>query len=182
MPMDQPPPALARCNTHSSWVLWHLTLHTTHPSPHCTAPALPSPPPASPPTHTQVCAQVLLTLDNLANRDQYINARNTFTELLAYGAIPVVNENVRAGGGECGCGWVDLGVWVGGVGVWVWGVEGGMCHAPAGLLAGGVPGGEQGREEADTCVWCWVEPQKAARGAGHPWLPIPGHRSCCSCS
>eukprot|EP00199_Chlamydomonas_sp_CCMP681_P000607 CAMPEP_0119103234 /NCGR_PEP_ID=MMETSP1180-20130426/1718_1 /TAXON_ID=3052 ORGANISM="Chlamydomonas cf sp, Strain CCMP681" /NCGR_SAMPLE_ID=MMETSP1180 /ASSEMBLY_ACC=CAM_ASM_000741 /LENGTH=461 /DNA_ID=CAMNT_0007087685 /DNA_START=29 /DNA_END=1414 /DNA_ORIENTATION=+ len=39
------------------------------------------------------CAQVLLTLDNLANRDQYLNARNTFAELLAYGAIPVVNEN-----------------------------------------------------------------------------------------
>jgi hypothetical protein len=98
---------------------------------------------------------VLLTLDNLANRDQYINARNTFTELLAYGAIPVVNENVRAGGGECGCGWVDLGVWVGGVGVWVWGVEGGMCHAPAGLLVGGVSRvASRGREEADTRVWC----------------------------
>eukprot|EP00879_Flechtneria_rotunda_P011759 GHRR01012282.1.p1 GENE.GHRR01012282.1~~GHRR01012282.1.p1 ORF type:complete len:380 (+),score=137.77 GHRR01012282.1:639-1778(+) len=39
------------------------------------------------------CAQVLLTLDNLADRSQYINARNTFTELLAYGTIPVVNEN-----------------------------------------------------------------------------------------
>ncbi|KAG2493493.1 hypothetical protein HYH03_008309 [Edaphochlamys debaryana] len=39
------------------------------------------------------CAQVLLTLDNLANRGQYVNARNTFTELLAYGVIPVVNEN-----------------------------------------------------------------------------------------
>lgn len=39
------------------------------------------------------CAQVLLTLDNLANRSQYINARNTFSELLHYGAIPVVNEN-----------------------------------------------------------------------------------------
>mmetsp|Transcript_7688 Transcript_7688/g.13278 ORF Transcript_7688/g.13278 Transcript_7688/m.13278 type:complete len:486 (-) Transcript_7688:1011-2468(-) len=39
------------------------------------------------------CAQVLLTLDNLANRDQYLNARNTFNELLAYGTIPVVNEN-----------------------------------------------------------------------------------------
>ncbi|GAB4816496.1 hypothetical protein N2152v2_003542 [Parachlorella kessleri] len=38
-------------------------------------------------------AQVLLTLDNLANRSQYINARNTFEELLRYGAIPVVNEN-----------------------------------------------------------------------------------------
>ncbi|WIA19357.1 hypothetical protein OEZ85_003985 [Tetradesmus obliquus] len=39
------------------------------------------------------CAQVLLTLDNLADRSQYINARNTLTELLAYGTIPVVNEN-----------------------------------------------------------------------------------------
>ncbi|GBF97007.1 glutamate 5-kinase [Raphidocelis subcapitata] len=39
------------------------------------------------------CAQVLLTLDNLADRSQYVNARNTFTELLAYGTIPVVNEN-----------------------------------------------------------------------------------------
>lgn len=38
---------------------------------------------------------MLLTLDNLANRGQYINARNTFTELLAYGTIPIVNENVR---------------------------------------------------------------------------------------
>ena len=46
---------------------------------------------------TQRCAQVLLTLDNLANRGQYINARNTFIELLAYGAVPVVNENVRQG-------------------------------------------------------------------------------------
>jgi glutamate 5-kinase len=42
----------------------------------------------------QTCSQVLLTLDNLADRSQYINARNTFTELLAYGTIPVVNENV----------------------------------------------------------------------------------------
>ncbi|GLC33265.1 hypothetical protein PLESTB_000353000 [Pleodorina starrii] len=39
------------------------------------------------------CAQVLLTLDNLANRSQYLNARNTFAELLAYGVVPVVNEN-----------------------------------------------------------------------------------------
>lgn len=43
----------------------------------------------------QTCAQVLLTLENLANRGQYINARNTFTELLHYGVVPVVNENVR---------------------------------------------------------------------------------------
>ena len=36
---------------------------------------------------------MLLTLDNLANRNQYLNARNTFTELFSYGAVPVVNEN-----------------------------------------------------------------------------------------
>jgi hypothetical protein len=46
----------------------------------------------------QTCAQVLLTLENLADRSQYVNARNTFTELLAYGTIPVVNENVSAWG------------------------------------------------------------------------------------
>jgi len=39
------------------------------------------------------CAQVLLTLDNLANRAQYLNARNTFQELLSYGVVPIVNEN-----------------------------------------------------------------------------------------
>ena len=36
---------------------------------------------------------MLLTLENLADRAQYLNARATFTELLAYGAVPVVNEN-----------------------------------------------------------------------------------------
>mmetsp|Transcript_19842 Transcript_19842/g.23811 ORF Transcript_19842/g.23811 Transcript_19842/m.23811 type:complete len:432 (+) Transcript_19842:197-1492(+) len=39
------------------------------------------------------CAQVLLTLDNLANRSQYLNARNTFEALFEYGVIPIVNEN-----------------------------------------------------------------------------------------
>lgn len=39
------------------------------------------------------CAQVLLTLDNLANRSQYICAKNTFEELLRLGAVPIVNEN-----------------------------------------------------------------------------------------
>ena len=39
------------------------------------------------------CSQVLLTLDNLANRGQYLNAANTFAELLDYGVVPVVNEN-----------------------------------------------------------------------------------------
>ncbi|KAK9846452.1 hypothetical protein WJX81_004071 [Elliptochloris bilobata] len=36
---------------------------------------------------------VLLTLDNLAQRGQYLNASNTFRELFAYGTVPVVNEN-----------------------------------------------------------------------------------------
>eukprot|EP01026_Neomeris_dumetosa_P002946 TRINITY_DN10806_c0_g2_i4.p1 TRINITY_DN10806_c0_g2~~TRINITY_DN10806_c0_g2_i4.p1 ORF type:complete len:393 (+),score=45.93 TRINITY_DN10806_c0_g2_i4:116-1294(+) len=39
------------------------------------------------------CAQVLLTLDNWSSRQQYLNARNTFKELLEYGVVPVVNEN-----------------------------------------------------------------------------------------
>jgi hypothetical protein len=41
----------------------------------------------------QPCAQVLLTQDNLGIRSQYLNARNTFTELFAYGTVPIVNEN-----------------------------------------------------------------------------------------
>uniref|UniRef100_A0A061QL43 Glutamate 5-kinase n=1 Tax=Tetraselmis sp. GSL018 TaxID=582737 RepID=A0A061QL43_9CHLO len=39
------------------------------------------------------CAQVLLTLDNFASRSQYLNARNTFEELLKFGVVPIVNEN-----------------------------------------------------------------------------------------
>jgi glutamate 5-kinase len=39
------------------------------------------------------CAQVLLTLDNIANRGQYLNAANTLAALLDYGVVPVVNEN-----------------------------------------------------------------------------------------
>ena len=39
------------------------------------------------------CAQVLLTMDNMANRGQYLNTRNTFQELFNLGVIPVVNEN-----------------------------------------------------------------------------------------
>jgi len=38
-------------------------------------------------------AQILLTHDDLAHRRRYINARHTFEELLAAGAVPVVNEN-----------------------------------------------------------------------------------------
>lgn len=42
-----------------------------------------------------MCAQVLVTLDNLAQRPQYLNARATLTELLRMGVVPIVNENVR---------------------------------------------------------------------------------------
>ena len=38
-------------------------------------------------------AQVLLTHDDLANRERYLNARSTLRTLLALGVIPVVNEN-----------------------------------------------------------------------------------------
>ena len=38
-------------------------------------------------------AQVLLTHDDLRNRRRYLNARATLQELLALGALPVVNEN-----------------------------------------------------------------------------------------
>jgi glutamate 5-kinase len=39
------------------------------------------------------CAQVLLTLENLSNRKQYVRARNTFTALFDMGVVPIVNEN-----------------------------------------------------------------------------------------
>jgi hypothetical protein len=35
----------------------------------------------------QTCAQVLLTLDNLADRGQFLNAAHTFQELLAMGVV-----------------------------------------------------------------------------------------------
>lgn len=38
-------------------------------------------------------AQVLLTRDDLKNRTRFLNIRNTFSELLSWGVIPVVNEN-----------------------------------------------------------------------------------------
>jgi glutamate 5-kinase len=38
-------------------------------------------------------AQVLLTADDLANRQRYINAKHTFQMLLASSIIPIVNEN-----------------------------------------------------------------------------------------
>lgn len=38
-------------------------------------------------------AQVLLTRDAIADRERYINSRNTIVELVKLGAIPIVNEN-----------------------------------------------------------------------------------------
>ncbi len=40
-----------------------------------------------------LAAQVLLTADDLGDRDRYINISNTFYSLLNFGALPIVNEN-----------------------------------------------------------------------------------------
>lgn len=40
-----------------------------------------------------VTAQVLLTRDDLRSRPRFLNARNTFAELLRWGVLPIVNEN-----------------------------------------------------------------------------------------
>lgn len=41
----------------------------------------------------QPVAQILLGRNDIADRTQYLNAQNTFTELLGMGVIPIVNEN-----------------------------------------------------------------------------------------
>ena len=38
-------------------------------------------------------AQILLTHEDLADRRRYLNARSTLTTLIAFGVIPVINEN-----------------------------------------------------------------------------------------
>ena len=43
--------------------------------------------------HNVMIAQVLLTHADIANRERYLNARNTFTSLLELGVVPIVNEN-----------------------------------------------------------------------------------------
>lgn len=43
--------------------------------------------------HGVTIAQVLLTRDDLRSRQRFLNARNTFAELLQWGVIPIVNEN-----------------------------------------------------------------------------------------
>lgn len=41
----------------------------------------------------QKIAQILLTHSDLANRNRYLNVRNTIHSLFRYGVIPVINEN-----------------------------------------------------------------------------------------
>src|SRR5688572_15489145 len=43
--------------------------------------------------HGKHAAQVLLTADDLHDRQRYLNVRNTLLKLLEFGAIPVINEN-----------------------------------------------------------------------------------------
>ncbi len=43
--------------------------------------------------HGILTAQILLTHADLANRQRYLNARNTLRELLGLGIVPIVNEN-----------------------------------------------------------------------------------------
>ncbi len=43
--------------------------------------------------HGILTAQILLTHADLANRQRYLNARNTLRELLSLGVVPTVNEN-----------------------------------------------------------------------------------------
>ncbi len=49
-------------------------------------------------THGLHAAQVLLTHDDLADRQRYLNARSTLRTLLRLGVIPVVNENDTVAG------------------------------------------------------------------------------------
>lgn len=44
-------------------------------------------------SHGIVIGQVLLSADDLLDRQRYLNARTTLTALLSCGAVPVVNEN-----------------------------------------------------------------------------------------
>jgi glutamate 5-kinase len=44
-------------------------------------------------THGRHAGQVLLTAEDVNERQRYLNVRNTILALLAYGAVPIVNEN-----------------------------------------------------------------------------------------
>jgi glutamate 5-kinase len=43
--------------------------------------------------HDQQVAQILLTHADLAQRDRYLNIRNTILTLFEFGAVPIINEN-----------------------------------------------------------------------------------------
>ena len=43
--------------------------------------------------HGLIAAQVLLTHEDLADRQRYLNARSTLTTLLELGVVPIINEN-----------------------------------------------------------------------------------------
>ncbi len=43
--------------------------------------------------YKKVTAQILLTREDLNNRERFINARNTMLQLLSWRAIPIINEN-----------------------------------------------------------------------------------------
>jgi len=43
--------------------------------------------------HNRLTAQILLTHEDLANRQRYLNARATLSSLIAHGVLPIVNEN-----------------------------------------------------------------------------------------
>jgi glutamate 5-kinase len=43
--------------------------------------------------HQLLVAQILLTRDDLTNRQRYLNSRNTLVTLLEWGIIPIINEN-----------------------------------------------------------------------------------------
>lgn len=43
--------------------------------------------------HGKKVAQILLTDDDLSNRKRFLNARNTLNTLLAWGVLPIINEN-----------------------------------------------------------------------------------------
>ncbi len=43
--------------------------------------------------YDQLVAQVLLTHEDLAHRDRYLNVRNTIYTLFEFGVVPIINEN-----------------------------------------------------------------------------------------
>ncbi|MBU4002405.1 MAG: glutamate 5-kinase [Proteobacteria bacterium] len=43
--------------------------------------------------HDKKVAQILLTSDDLSNRNRYLNARNTLNVLLSWKVVPIINEN-----------------------------------------------------------------------------------------